>query len=469
MKSIPNRHAGYMVMLVVVFTSVFVTLMFGLTGFVMIQKKATVQKEYAEQSLQIAEAGLDYYQWYLAHNPDDLTDGTGEEGPYAHTYTDPESALTGTFSLDVSGNMECGSVSSISIRSTGYTDAAPGVERVVYGRYARPSVAEYAYIINDNVWAGNDRVIVGRYHANGGIRMDGTNQSLVTSGVATWQCTSSFGCSPTQTKPGVFGSGSGSSLWQYPAETVDFVGLNLNLATVKTKAQNGGGLYFPERWGSSTTLGYHVIFNANETMTVYRVSGTTSINSYTEDDGWESRPEQVRTQSLIGTYAIPSACGLVFFENNLWVEGTVSGKVTVVAANTVRANVDADAYIVNNINYAHTDGSDGLTLVAENNALIPYNVPFNMDIRGVIIAQNGRFGRNHYDSGSQDTRGTLTVNGSIVSNKRVGTKWTSGSTFISGFAQRYDSYDRKLATEPPPLTPNFDDEYKFVEWREMEQ
>ena len=460
---------GYISMLVLVFGAVFTTLMLGLVGFIVVQKKATDSKEAREGALEIAEAGLDYYKWFLAHHPDDMTDGTGETGPYTHTFTDPETGTVGSYTLSISGNISCGSLISVDVHSSGSTSEHPDIKRIVYGKYASPSVAEYAYVVNDNVWAGNDRTILGRYHANGGIRMDGINYSLVTSGVPSWSCTSSFGCSPTQTKPGVFGSGSGNHLWEYPAETVDFTGLALNLGNFKNTIQNGGGLYFATQTTPHNILGYHAVFNANNTVTVYRVTRTSTISSYTTEGGWKNLNEVIARKSLVGTYTIPSGCPVLFFEDNLWIEGTIHGKVTVVAANTAMTNTDANVYIVDNIVYAHADGSDGLTLVGENDILIQYNIPYNLDINGVFIAQKGRFGRNHYDNGSKDKRGTMTIFGSIVSFKRVGTKWTNNGVFISGFANRYDSYDRKLATDAPPFTPYINDEYRFVEWRDEDE
>jgi hypothetical protein len=64
------------------------------------------------------------------------------------------------------------------------------------------------------------------------------------------------------------------------------------------------------------------------------------------------------------------------------------------------------------------------------------------------------------------TRSSLTVNGTIVSNGREGTKWTSGGTWVSGYGNRMNSYDRALAEDPPPFTPNTSSDYRFVEWRE---
>ncbi|MFM2374374.1 MAG: hypothetical protein RLZZ234_369, partial [Candidatus Parcubacteria bacterium] len=65
-------------------------------------------------------------------------------------------------------------------------------------------------------------------------------------------------------------------------------------------------------------------------------------------------------------------------------------------------------------------------------------------------------------------RSSLTVHGTIVSNGREGTKWTSGGVAISGFQTRYNSYDRELVSNPPPMTPHTSDTYKFIEWREVQ-
>ncbi len=236
-------NKGSITLLVVIFAGIMVVIFAGTTGFIFTQHRLQVKKADKELAVQIAEAGLDYYKWFLSHYPNDLQDGTGGPGPYEHEYNDPEGGAIGKFSLDVSGNNVCGSVASIDIESTGWTYDSPSIKRKVVGRYSRPSVAEFAYIIDDNVWAGSDREIKGKYHSNGGIRMDGENDSLVTSAVETWTCTSSFGCSPDQTVDGVFGSGEGFDLWQFPAEPIDFVGLTLDLAQMKDAAQNFGGVY----------------------------------------------------------------------------------------------------------------------------------------------------------------------------------------------------------------------------------
>ena len=156
--------SGYLLVLVLVFGGVFFMMATAFMGYVITQSQVSQHKYDKERALDIAEAGLDYYKWFLAHYPDDTTNGTTTPAPYIHQYTDPEGGPIGEFSLEIASSSACGDVYAIDITSTGYTYNNPNAKRVVYGRYARPTVAEFAYIINSNVWAGSDRVIVGPYH-----------------------------------------------------------------------------------------------------------------------------------------------------------------------------------------------------------------------------------------------------------------------------------------------------------------
>jgi hypothetical protein len=129
--------------------------------------------------------------------------------------------------------------------------------------------------------------------------------------------------------------------------------------------------------------------------------------------------------------------------------------------------------IHDNVLYTTNDGSDGLTVIAEDNILISSRSPDDLEINGVYVAQNGKFGRNYYDNPAYYwwgiptyLRTQLTINGSIVSKRRGGTAWGSGSPPASGYANRDTSYDRLLATDPPPFTPYMSTDYRFIKWRE---
>ena len=474
MEQMTPEPRGYLMLLTIVFGALFLGVLGALSGYVLSQNEAQVRSTGDAKAFSMAEAGLEYYHWYLAHNPGDITHGTGQAGPYVIPYTDPEGGSAGEISLEIAGNLSCGQTTSIDIRSTGIPNDGSGAERTVVGRYAQPTVAKYSYVLNDSVWAGEDRVINGPYHSNGGVRMDGTANAPVTSSLTSWLCTSSFGCSPNQTKAGVWGSGPNQDLWSYPVPQVDFSGIAADFSSLKSLAQ-ADGIYLA-RYSSGNSngaaywRGYHLIFNANNTVTVRRVSSTVSMD-VTPVNSADSDVDRARIQNETNyaTYAIPEDCGLIYVEDNVWVEGTISDKITLVAANVVNTGVEPSAYLKGNIAYSTTDGSAGLALIAERNVLITPDSPFNMTLNGIFIAQGGAFGRNLYDCPSTyEPKGTLTIIGTTVSNKRTGTKWENGCGWSgdAGYQTRTDAYDRKLATDPPPFTPIVSSDYTFVDWRE---
>ncbi|MBV9349582.1 MAG: hypothetical protein JO026_02425 [Patescibacteria group bacterium] len=464
---------GYFVILVLIFSAVFMTLVAGLTGYIFVQKKLQLAEENRQKANNLAEAGLEYYRWHLAHFPNDLTDGTGKGGPYTHTVNDPEGGNIGSFSLGISGDTYCGSVTDVAITSVGTSAADPTYTRTLLAKYARPSVADYSYIVNSNVWVGADRIISGPYFSNGGIRMDGTHNSTVSSGVATWLCTSDFGCSPNATKNGVFGAGGPSSLWNYPAAPIDFNGLSVNLASLKNYATTSGSYL-----GPSGNYGYKIVFNADGSFDSYKVTGTQAIWGYSTQNGWQQERSIITGTAAAVHHVVSASCPVVFVEDNAWVEGTVSGKVTIAAANESGSGADKNVILSNNITYAHSSG-DGLVLIGQGTVLISLQSPDTMQLHGIFIAQDGWFGRNHYTTSGSDAvpaslssyvlRSILNTYGTVVTNGRTGTKWTDGNgNFISGYSQRNDTYDRSLSFGPPPFTPSISNDYKFVLWQDQD-
>ena len=468
---------GYLMLLAIVFGAIFLTVLGALSSYVLTENKLQNAGHAQARALSIAEAGLEYYRWFLAHYPNDLQNGTGVAGPYSIPYNDPEGGETGTISLAITGNTACGQVTSIDITSTGTANGSPSATRAVFARYAQPSVARYSYILNDSVWAGSDRIINGPYHSNGGIHMDGTANAPVTSSVSSWNCTSGsggYGCSPaSSTASGVLGSGPNQDLWSWPVPQIDFAGIAADFGTLKTLAQ-AQGIYYP-RWSTTNNPnaaaywhGYHLIFNSNGTVTVRRTSATTQLNvtPVNNADGTTDRA-LINNETNYETRTIPVACGLIFVEDHVWIEGTIPQKVTVIAANVVNAGIAPNVYLKNNIVYGASDGTDGLTVIAEHNVLVTPDSPNTMTLNGIFVAQDGAFGRNYY-GGSYDPRSTLTILGTTVSNKRTGTKWCLNGSCSSygGYNTRIDSYDRRLANDPPPFTPLVSTDYEFVEWRE---
>ena len=472
-KKIMLNQNGYLLVVVLVFGSIFFMITATFFSFIVTQSQLVNQKVELQTAGDIAEAGLNYYKWYLAHHPNDTTNGTGVPGPYVMPYADPEGGNIGEFSLAIASTTFCGDIASIEVSSTGYTYSNPSIKRTISARYSRPTVAEYSFILNSNVWAGADRVIVGPYHSNGGVRMDGYNNSTVTSGQNSWSCNSSFGCSPTTNQPGVFTSTANPNpaLFSYPAPPINFTGLSVDLSQMQNRAQNNGGIYIP----ASGAYGYRVTFNSNGTITVRRVTNTTQYWGYSIENLWQQERHVISNSTVYGTYSINPDCPLIFVEDKVWLDGAVNQKVTLAAANVASPTINPSIIINDNVTYTGT--SSGLMAIAEQDVLVGLQVPNNMTANGIFIAQNGRFSRNHYvESGTNALptglrtyrfRDSLTMMGTIVSNGRVGTQWTSGGVPISGFLNRVNSYDRSLVSSPPPLVPRTSDVYEVTDWRDL--
>lgn len=475
--------SGSITLLVLVFGAIFFTVLAALSGFILSQNRAQDATREKSEAFSVAEAGLEYYRWFLSHNPGDTEDGTGGPGPYSSAFADPESGAAGTYTLTVTGDSSCGVVQSIDVKSVGVPSDASNTAVTLVARYAAPSVAAYSYIVNSSVWAGSDRVINGPYHSNGGIRMDGTANAPVSSSLSTWDCDSNFGCSPEQKKAnGVVGSGANQNLWQYPTPQVDFAGIAADFSSLKAAAQ-GSGIYLP-RYSTSSgknpnpNLGYHLIFNSNGTVTIKRVTAVYTLANVQPVDGEASSENdytRIKTESTYETLPVPSQCGLIFVEDNAWLEGSIPAKVTVVAANVTTPGITPDVVLTNNLQYVNTDGTDGLTVISAHDILIAPDSPQNMTLDGIFIAQGGAFGRNYYYypsggcNGTYEPRGTLTILGTTVSNLRTGTAWENGCPGgqNAGYRTRIDAFDRNLSTDPPPFTPVTSTQWQFVDWRQQ--
>jgi len=472
-------NKGIITTYVLVFGAIFLILLSGLLGFILMQLKQSNQRAAWNESLHVAEAGISYYQWCLNNGAEDncLTE---------KEYTDSVGNPVGTFSLDITASVSCGETNERIITSTGWTSKYPNLQRTIQVIYARESVAKYAYLLNDNVWAGSDREIRGPYHSNGGIRMDGENQSLVTSAKEDWICTASFGCSSCPTDdgcwldsgncvcPGVFTTtqNSNPTLFEFPVSSFDFAGITIDLAEIKTITQP-----YPQQfyWPPVTQLdsqgdGYHLKFLNNGTFEIWIITDlqrTWSCHSPCDsgDDYYYDYFIITSEYQYGGAIAIDSDCALIFIEDNLWVEGEVKGKVTVAAADLISPTRDVDVVLPDDINYTTLNGSDGLAVVSERNVLISPASPDQVELRGIFVAQKGYFGRNYY---SDNIRDKLEIYGSIISNGRVGTQWTSGGHIVSGYLKRENYFDADLVYRPPYFVPYTSPDFKIINWEEIE-
>jgi len=302
MRKLQNQ-SGTMLLVALIATTVFLASIGGLATLGAYQQKLYLQQSAKHQAIHIAEAGVNYYRWLLSHNHEDFFDGTGSDpgeigepyGPYEHSYTAPSSGIQGTYILEITPPEEGSTI--VKIKSTGWVNNYPNVKRTIEVRYGIPSIAHYSFLTNSDVWFGEDENISGELHSNGGIRIDGPNDSVVTSARDTYVCTSSHGCSSSNCNspcewvsgtgcecPGVWGAGPNFDLWNFPVPAVDFNAITMDIAEIKSEAQTDG-FYFGSSGGGND--GYHIIFLAEGIFDVYVVNSLKS-SIWQLNDSWSN-------------------------------------------------------------------------------------------------------------------------------------------------------------------------------------
>lgn len=486
MKVNNNLQRGSLMIQALVFGTIAVVMIGALISWSAVNIKASRVSMFREQALQIAEAGIDYYRWHLAHAPTDYQDGTGVAGPYVHDFFDKDGVKIGTFTLEITPPAT--GFTLVKIKSTGRIVADATAVRSIITGLAIPSLAKYAIASNSDIRFGEGTEVFGPIHSNGGIRFDGLAHNLVTSsrdryndpdhsgndefGVHThlntpptsvndtFRASEAPPTSPVPNRSDVFMAGR-----QFPVPAIDFLGFTTDLASIKANAQ-ASGRYF----ASSGALGYRVLFKTDDTFDLYRVNNITSTpnNCAEATTGWGtwSIRSTNGSQTFLANYTIP-ANGLIFIEDHVWAEGQInSARVTLAAGrfpdnSATRPNI----MINNNLLYTNYDGQDVISLISQGNINAGLSSPDTFRVDAALVAQNGRVGRYHYSSscGTGYNRTKITLYGMIASNARYGFAYTDGT----GYDERDIIYDANLLYGPPPSFPLTGDQYQIVSWQEL--
>lgn len=478
------KNKGGLLIPIIIFSSIAVIMMGGIINWTRTTFTANRDLLVRERAIQLAESGIDYYRWHLAHDGDDFQDGTGGPGPYVHQVFDKDGNLTGTFSLAITPPI-VGSTK-VRIESTG-TPANSSVSRTIRVEMAIPSLAKYAVASNDVMRFGEGTEIFGPVHSNFGIRFDGLAHNLITSSISSYDDPDHTGgnefavhthvnappgtgvnntfrpqeappTNPVPSRADVFEAGR-----QFPVPTVDFTGLTNNLANIKSEAQSDGR-YF----AASGAQGYQIILRTNDTFDIYRVNSQTNppnrCTNTANQTGWGTW--SVNNRQFIANYAIP-ANGLIFVEDNAWVEGAInSARVTIAIGRFPDNPANRPQLTVNNdLLYTNYDGTDVVALISQGNLNVGFVSDNNLRIDAALVSQNGRVGRYYYESDCSTyyVRSSITLYGMIATSIRYGFAYTDGT----GYGDRNIIYDANLLYGPPPSFPLTSSQYEVLSWEEI--
>ena len=464
-----------------VFGGLALLLVAGLVQLGSFNLRVSRQAVHRERALHVAESGVDYYRWHLAHAPTDYQDGTGGPGPYTHQVTDKDGNVIGQFVLTITPPLVGSTV--VTIRSVGTVTANPDVQRIIETRLAIPSLANYAVAANDVMRFGSGTEIFGPVHANGGIHFDGLAHNLVTGSRETYNDPDhaggdEFGVhthvppvdpappNPVPNRPDVFEAGR-----EFPVPPIDFAAISGDLAQIKSDAQ-ASGYYF----ANSGVLGYHIVLNTNDTFDLYRVTRLVPIpNGCTEvlgQQGWGTWSIDTGGEAFIQNSPLP-ANGLIFVEDHVWVDGQIdSARLTVASGRFPDTAPQRTNVIVNkDLRYTNTDGRDVIGLIAQGNFNVGLVSEDDLRIDAALVAQNGRVGRHYYRPPTRNQprcspyhiRQIITLLGMIATNQRYGFAYTDGT----GYQTRNITYDANLQFSPPPSFPLTSSQYQTISWEEI--
>jgi hypothetical protein len=470
-----KNQQGQILVPALVFGLVAVLIISGLVSWAAANIRASRSAFNRELAIQIAEAGIDYYRWHLAHVPQDYQDGTGVPGPYTHNFYDKNGDIIGQFILDITPPLAGSSL--VTIKSTGKVVADPNISRSIVSRLAKPSLAKYAIAANADMRFGEGTEVFGPIQSNGGIRFDGLAHNIVSSSLASYDDPddtepNEFGVhthvppvdplppSPVPSRPDVFEAGR-----QFPVPALDFVGITADLAQIKSDAQ-ANGFYR----SNSGKLGYHIILKTNDTFDLYKITSFVNPPRNCKDPGWSTQQGwsvwSILNQELIGNYPFP-ANGIIFLEDNVFVDGQINtARLTIAAASFPDSPSTRKNIIVNNdLRYTNYDGQDVIALIAQGNINIGMVSEDDLRIDAALIAQNGRVGRYYYSQycSPYHIRQIVTLYGMIGTNQRYGFAYTDGT----GYQTRNINYDGNLLYGPPPSFPLTSDQYTILSWEEV--
>ncbi len=454
---------GMIIPFVIVFGSILTLILVSLLGYVSYRYQQSVRQTYKANALQMAEAGLNYYYWYVLHTLEGKSSAQLEAywataplgvPSYENQVKDQSGKVIGVYRLEVTPPAKGSTI--IMAKIIGWDIKNAKLTRTIEARLRKPSWSEYSVIANDVMRFGEGTETWGPIYSNNGIHYDGVAHNLVSSYVTNTYWDPDYNAY----KPGVWTSLPNEAQVflagkAYPVSYKDFNQVSVDFGVMKTySAPTKGGLYFPAV--NKKDCGYHVQLRTDGKIRVATVN-TCDTSSY-----------KIVKESSFTTYTMPTN-GLIFFQANTWVEGSISDKHLTIAAADPDNGAVTNIYLFNDVTYTNTDGRDVLGLIAQNNVSVGLYSDDDLRIDAALVAQIGRVGRDYYtysDSNSYYIRNTITVNGAIATNSRYGFAWICGGTHCSGYRNRNIIYDNNLLYTPPPFFPT-GTHYSIDQWEEV--
>jgi len=476
-----SNEKGTILTLVLVFSSVFLLILAGLVGYILIQYRNSQRMVAKEQSFHIAESGIEYYRWYLAHALEGMSEleqaqfwaegqTIGYPDPYQGDFKDQYGTIIGHYQIEITPPLPGGNA--VLIKSTGWTNDYPQMTRIIQARRRKPSWGEYVILINHRANLPEGMSVKGRAHSNEDLRVDGVIYNLATA----FDTTHPDPITEEEVEPGVWTTKEPAEVFLGGREDgVPIIDFNALLGKMDTmKDLTWGTNYYlapPEKhcwpfwwfcliefWDPS---GYVIDLKNNSTIDIYQTSGWSF---------WGWFLPAFSGSELLGNYPWPDS-RLIFAEATVWVKGEVGpNQITIGAANLSGVDLPgvnnlADIIIQDDLLYIDQEAVVGL--IAQDNIMIDKDAGDpDLEVNAALVAKEGQVGREDFG----DQLGTLTINGSIAANYlgEFGGEYCFWAwCWAAGFTNIELNYDNDLLYNPPPYFPT-EENYQTDMWEEIE-
>lgn len=458
----------------------------SIVEFISSQAKNAYISESNSEAFQIADAGVGFYRWYLAHETDGKTSsqidafwqGTnpfplGANVEHENEYVDIQGRVLGKYSISVKTPTTGSSIATVTVK--GWTYKYPNLKKTIKVRFRRPAWSDYAVLTNASSDFDANWNIKGKVMSNTGVHFDGVANNIVSSALSTY-----YDPKTEKNEPGVWTSWENAfnvtqnspvflAGTDFPVAPKDFTGVAIDLGMMKSSAQqpNGttinncssAGCYF-----NNQMSGRHIVLRGDDKFNISIVSSITNNSNSIKNE---------KTDSL-QTFDIPEN-GIIFVDGDVWVEGNVNGRrVTIVAANFPVTGTDANIYVgTNNISYTNFNGTDVIGLIAQGNIEFTTNGPSDLLLNAAFLTQNGGMIKKDYNpnccgGGCEERKNSLGIFGSVASNKSLvfTTVKACNNQKAVGFQNKQMVYDNNLLYNPPPYFPT-DAQYSMDDWNEL--
>lgn len=402
------RDDGVAMILVV---SLVLILFVAATALIILVNYATASQKVQEirvKEIHLADAGINAYLYqlrrdprYYATNPT-LGPTVEDDGVWFVRATPPTAGEP------------------LTLTAQGRLNSQPASKTVI-ATVRFPTFADYMFLANTDINVGAGATIMGRVRTNGNLNNNGViTLASYAAGTITGPSSAVFG----RDLPA-------GSVAKYPGQPkIDFAEVKADMDEMRTTAQaNLPSTYFA---ASGYSNGGYLIRFTNNTFTRTTVSGVSG--------------RAVTTVGGTTTLPIPiPPSGIIYVQDNVWVEGTYSAPCTVAGAKNI--------YIVSNVKPLVADANYTLGLIAAQNVIVPteYDSISSDTTTTIVAAMLAQSGAIYGNLVSGVTKPGLHIQGSMAYNTYG--YFASGDPATAGFRKRLYQYDARLEDYPPPMYP----------------